>query len=341
MTQRLRDAPMFSQRQAISLPYDLPSQLIVVIDTEEEFDWSAEPNAQANQVSAMAHIDRVQSIFNEYGICPCYVIDYPVASQPQGYELLKQFAQAGQCEIGAQLHPWVNPPQTETVNRFNSYPGNLPAELERQKLKILQQTIADNFGAKPTTYKAGRYGFGPNTNGILQELGFNIDLSVCPPLDCRADGGPDYTRFEAHPFWFGGGSGERILEIPCSGGFIGWAHPMAIPLFGTAQRLHKFKAAGVLSKIGAVDRLMLSPEGFTPAEHIKLTRALYKQGVRTFTWSFHSPSVVPGNTSYVQNEAQLRVFLDSFRRFFDFFFEELRGQASSPVGMRKLLETYG
>jgi hypothetical protein len=35
------------------------------------------------------------------------------------------------------------------------------------------------------------------------------------------------------------------------------------------------------------------------------------------------------------------VFLDSFRQFFDFFFEELRGQASSPVGMRKLLETYG
>jgi len=77
MTQGFRDAPMFSQRQAISLPYELPPQLIVVIDTEEEFDWSAEPNAQANQVSAMAHIDRVQSIFNEYGICPCYVIDYP------------------------------------------------------------------------------------------------------------------------------------------------------------------------------------------------------------------------------------------------------------------------
>lgn len=328
---------MFSQRQAINLPYELPPQLIVVIDTEEEFDWSAEPDANANLVSAMDYIDRVQGIFEEYGICPCYVVDYPVASQSQGYRLLKQFAQKRQCEIGAQLHPWVNPPQQEVLSRFNTYPGNLPAALEREKLRILTEMIQQNFGQAPVAYKAGRYGFGPNTTGILQELGYSIDLSICPPLDFRSDGGPDYRRFDAHPFWFGG-SDKPILEIPCTGGFIGWAHPVAIPLFGAAQCLHKIKAAGVLSRVGAVDRLMLSPEGYTPTEHIKLVKFLYRQGVRTFTWSFHSPSVVPGNTSYVQSEAQLKEFLNSFRQFFDFFFGELRGQASSPVRMRKHLE---
>jgi len=60
--------------------------------------------------------------------------------------------------------------------------------------------------------------------------------------------------------------------------------------------------------------------------------------VRTFTWSFHSPSVVPGHTSYVQNEAQLRLFLDSFRQYFDFFFNELGGQASSPARIQTLME---
>jgi len=328
---------MFEKKKEIRLPLETPPQLIVVIDTEEEFDWNAEPDANANRVSAMAHIDRAQEIFNEYGICPCYVIDYPVASQPQGYELLKQFAEQGQCEIGAHLHPWVNPPQEEAVTVSNMYPGNLPEALEREKLRVLSDTIQQNFGQAPIAYKAGRYGFGPNTTGILHELGFDIDLSVCPPLDSRGDGGPDYRRFDSHPFWFGGPD-RPILEIPCTGGFIGWAHPMAIPLFQVAQRLRRFKAPGILSRIGAVDRLMLSPEGFTPAEHIKLTRALYKQGVRTFTWSFHSPSVVPGNTSYVQNEAQLKAFLDSFRQFFDFFFNELGGQASSPTRIRKYME---
>ncbi len=328
---------MFDQRKNVRLPTDSPPQLIVVIDTEEEFDWNAEPDSEANRVSAMAHIDRVQDIFNEYGIQPCYVIDYPVASQPQGFGLLKQYADKGQCEIGAHLHPWVNPPIEEELTKPNTYPGNLPAALERQKLIVLRDKIRENFGSEPVAYKAGRYGFGVNTTRILQELGFNIDLSICPPLDSRADGGPDYRRFDAHPFWFGGHE-KPILELPCTGGFIGWASAAAVPLFQTAQALRKFKAPGILSRLGAVDRLMLSPEGFSPAEHIKVTRALYNRGLRTFTWSFHSPSVVPGNTSYVQDELQLREFLDSFRRYFDFFFNELGGQASTPTRIRKHME---
>lgn len=329
---------MFEQRKNIRLPSESRPQLIVVIDTEEEFDWSAEPDSTANGVSAMAHIDRAQSIFNEYGIQPCYVVDYPVASQSQGYGLLKQFVEKRQCEIGAHLHPWVNPPIEETLSKPNTYPGNLPEALERKKLQVLRDKILENFGIAPVAYKAGRYGFGPNTAKILQELGFNIDLSVCPPLDCRADGGPDYRRFDAHPFWFGGNE-KPVLELPCTGAFIGWAGTAAIPLFETAQALRKFKAPGILSRLGAVDRLMLSPEGFTPTEHIKLTRALYSQGVRTFTWSFHSPSVVPGNTAYVRDDAQLRQFLDSFRRYFDFFFNELGGEASTPARLRKVMES--
>ncbi|AOY87503.1 WalW protein [Marinobacter salinus] len=329
---------MFDQRKDIRIAAEEPPQLIVVIDTEEEFDWNSEPDSAATGVSAMQHIDRVQSIFNEYGIRPCYVIDYPVASQAQGYELLRQFAQKGQCEIGAHLHPWVNPPVDEVLSKPNTYPGNLPQDLERQKLLVLRDKIQENFGSAPVAYKAGRYGFGPNTTGILQELGFNIDLSVCPPLDSRADGGPDYRRYDAHPFWFGGND-KPILELPCTGAFIGWASAAAIPLFQVAQALRKFKAPGILSRLGAVDRLMLSPEGFNSAEHIKLSRALYNRGVRTFTWSFHSPSVVPGNTTYVQDDAQLRKFLDSFRCYFDFFFDELGGQASTPTRIRKLMES--
>lgn len=328
---------MFDQRKDIRLPADSPPQLIVVVDTEEEFDWSADPDSQANRVSAMAHIDRAQAIFNEYGIRPCYVVDYPVASQPQGFGLLKQFADHGQCEIGAHLHPWVNPPVEEELSRPNTYPGNLPASLERQKLRILRDKITENFGTAPVAYKAGRYGFGVNTTGILQELGFNIDLSVCPPLDSRADGGPDYRRFDAHPFWFGGAE-RPLLELPCTGGFVGWAGSVSIPLFEVAQRLRKVRAPGILSRMGAVDRLMLSPEGFDSAEHIKLTRALYNRGLRTFTWSFHSPSVVPGNTTYVRDDLQLQRFLDSFRRFFDYFFNELGGVASTPTRVRKYME---
>ena len=327
---------MFNNKHKIELPEDLPAQLLVVVDTEEEFDWSAPPDAGANAVTAMDHIDRVQDIFNEYGITPCYVIDYPIASKPGGYQKLRDYAQRGQCEIGAHLHPWVNPPQSEPLNAANTYPGNLPAALEREKLSRLRDTIIRNLGVTPVAYKAGRYGFGPNTGQTLEQLGFSIDLSVCPPLDARADGGPDYRHFDARPFWFGSRP-DALLEIPCTGAFTGWASAAALPLYETALALKKLRAPGILSRLGAVDRLMLSPEGFTSAEHIRLTQTLYDQGLRTFTWSFHSPSVVPGHTSYVQTDQQLTEFLDRFRRFFDFFFNDLGGQATTPTRLHSLI----
>jgi len=328
---------MFDNKKSIELPEDLPAQLLVVVDTEEEFDWGAAPDSNANAVTAMDHIDRVQAIFNEYGITPCYVIDYPIASKAGGYRKLRQYAEQGQCEIGAHLHPWVNPPVTEKLTPANTYPGNLPAGLEREKLELLRDAIAENLGVTPVAYKAGRYGFGPNTGQTLEELGFSIDLSVCPPLDSRADGGPDYRRFDARPFWFGSRHSNALLEIPCTGGFLGWAGGAALPLYETALALKKLHVPGIMSRLGAVDRLMLSPEGFTSAEHIRLTRALYKQGLRTFTWSFHSPSVVPGHTAYVQSDDQLTEFLARFRRFFDFFFNELGGQATTPTRLRSLI----
>lgn len=328
---------MFDQREPIDLPLEAPPHLIVVVDTEEEFDWQAEPDPDASRVTAMARIDRVQNIFREYGICPCYVIDYPIANQPLGHTVLRRLVERGECEIGAHLHPWVNPLLGETMSRANMYPGNLPAALEREKLVTLIQTIRQRLGVSPVIYKAGRYGFGPNTPDILADLGFRIDLSVCPPLDSRGDGGPDYRRFDARPFWFGRAH-HRLLELPCTGAFVGWAGAWSLGVYELALKFRALRAPGILSRLGVVDRLMLSPEGFSSEEHIKLTRALYRRGVRTFTWSFHSPSVVPGHTAYVRDEPELRVFLERFRRYFDFFFNELGGVASTPTRMRALME---
>ncbi len=327
---------MFTNRREISLAPEIPPRLIVVVDTEEEFDWKSEPDRLANRVASMDHIRRVQDIFDGYGIRPCYVVDYPIASQPRGYESLREFRAAGRCEIGAQLHPWVNPPAREVLNRSNMYPGNLPEELERQKLEILRDIIADNFDCVPVAYKAGRYGFGKHTAGILADLGFSIDLSVCPPMDFSPEGGPDYSGYDASPFWFGS-STRPILEIPCTGGFVGWAGGYSRSLFALAGAFRLLRGPGILARLRAVDRLMLSPEGYSSEEHIRLTRDLFARGIRTFTWSFHSPSVVPGNTSYVDTPADLQVFLDSFYRYFDFFFGELGGEASSPSLLREQL----
>lgn len=173
--------------QPVRLPEAARPVLLVVVDTEEEFDWTKPLDRQSTSVSAMDHIERVQSIFDEFQVKPAYVVDYPVATQEQGYRPLRRFLDSGRAEIGAHLQPWVSPPHDETVNSYNSYPGNLPAELEARKLQVLTEAIAERFGRRPTIYKAGRYGFGPNTARALDTLGYEIDLSPTPPYDMRAD----------------------------------------------------------------------------------------------------------------------------------------------------------
>ncbi|MEE4384473.1 MAG: WalW protein [Pseudomonadales bacterium] len=287
----------------------------------------------------MASIHRVQRVFDRYGLVPCYVVDYPVVSKKEGVGPLQEIHADGRCEIGAQLHPWVNPPLVEELTRRNSYPGNLSPELERGKLRILRERIDEEFGVAPIVYKAGRYGFGSNTERILGEMGFRVDLSFCPPFDSTADGGPDYSREGADPFWFQGSAGASILEIPVTGAFVGWGGPLMRPLFGWADRLRQFRLPGALARARIVDRLMLSPEGYTFEEHVRLTRHLLARGTRVFTWSFHSPSVEPGHTPYVRSKVQLHAFLDQFERFFDFFFGEVQGQPTSPSALLARLDS--
>ena len=312
--------------------------LFVVVDTEEEFDWSAPFSRARTSVSAMRHIGRAQAIFDRFGIVPTYVVDFPVASQPEGVAPLQAFAADRRATVGAHLHPWVTPPFEEELGRSNSFACNLPAALERAKLTALSDTIGEAFGARPTVYKAGRYGLGARTLPMLAALGIDIDTSVNPHMDYSAEGGPDFRAFDARPRWIGR---DRLLEIPCTTGFAGLAgrtpgarlHALAV-----SSPWAQLRAPGVLARAGLLNRIMLSPEGSRLEEMVLLTKALLRQGVRTFTLSFHSPSVAPGHTPYVRTAADLEGFLRALERYFEFFFAELGGVASTPRAFRGALE---
>jgi hypothetical protein len=84
---------------------------------------------------------------------------------------------------------------------------------------------------------------------------------------------------------------------------------------------------------------VLSPEGYSHEEHVKITKYLYQKGVRTFTWSFHSPTVMPNTTPYVKNEQDVKKFLDSFHQYFDFFFNTMSGVATTPTKLKSQLDS--
>ena len=319
------------------LPSSHPPLLLVVIDTEEEFDWRR-PHARENtSVTAVAAQGKAQEIFARHAIVPTYVIDYPVASNPAAVAALRTFSDAGRCRIGTHLHPWVNPPHIEPVNAYNSYPGNLPSALEREKLKVLTDSIANNFGARPVVYKAGRYGVGPATTQILEELGYLVDVSVVPFTSFAGDGGPNFSAAAFHPSWFG--SNGALLEIPLSCGFYGLFRSLGPALFPRVSGRvgMRFRLPGMLARSGLLERIRLTPEGVDLAANMRLTRSLYAQGCRIFSFTYHSPSLVPGMTPYVGSDKELSCFLDTMDRFFSFFRMELGGRPSEPLEIYDLL----
>ena len=63
-------------------PADMPPTLLVVIDTEEEFDWNTTFDRGSTSVDNIGSQHLAQDLFTAAGIVPTYAIDYPVATTP-------------------------------------------------------------------------------------------------------------------------------------------------------------------------------------------------------------------------------------------------------------------
>jgi glycosyltransferase involved in cell wall biosynthesis len=320
-----------------------PPILIASIDAEAEFDWSGPFLRTHTSVKNLSHQRLGQDVFDRFAVRPIYFVDYAVASQPEGYEPLREIADAGLCEIGAHLQAWETPPFEEELSERTSYNHNLPAWLQKEKLTRLTEAIVANFGVRPLAYRAGRYGVGEEIAWILAALGYRIDMSVRPGIDLRRLHAPDFRRATARPYWFG--EDRALLEIPNTASFVGLfgssglAETRGMRLYDWLSRPEALKAhaPGLFARLGLLERIFLSPEGASFADMRRLTRALLARGHRVFVLSFHSSSLLPGSTQYVRSAEDLARFLGTIEAYLEFFFGEIGGQAMTPAEFRASL----
>jgi len=298
---------------------------LLTVDTEEEFDWSGPFTRSEHGLSHVAHIARFQEFCEELGVVPVYLVDWPIATSPAAVDIIGSAVNAGRAEVGIQLHPWVNPPFEEEVGPFTSYAGNLPPALEREKFTRLRDTIAEAFDTTPLIYRAGRYGLGPETAGLLRDTGVPIDSSVRANFDYRAGHGPDYRAHPLAPYWVDGE--KRLLELPLTTVYWGmlrrqgrWVHP----LLGKLPKM-----TGLFSRVGLLERIALTPEGVTAEEALRGIDMALDDRLPLLVLSFHSPSLAPGHTPYVRTEGDLDRLYDWFRRVY--LYLEMRGVAPTTV----------
>ncbi|RJT21110.1 WalW protein [Chakrabartia godavariana] len=306
---RLHPRPEFGRR------------FIIFVDTEEEFDWSADFSRASQSTRAIAALPAATARFNGMGVHPVYLCDYPVVTNADSAPIIGELARSGACDVGAHLHPWVTPPHREAVNIPNSFTGNLPEDLQFEKLATLTAALSDLLGAPPTVFRAGRYGLGSSTMAHLRALGYRMDVSVRSLFDYSNEEGPDYSSCPLWPWR----SSEGIVQMPLSSGWTG--HLRRFPGLYRSAGLR-----GPLARSAMLTRVPLTPEG-TPVEHaIEAIRAMVSDGLDIFSLSFHSPTLAMGHTPYVQSQADL----DRFWGWWDAVFEAFDTLGVTPVRYAEL-----
>ncbi len=299
---------------------------LLTVDTEEEFDWSGPFRQTGHGLDHVSRLGKFQQFCEGIGVTPVYLVDWPVATSPLAIEVLGAALKSGKAEIGIQLHPWVNPPHDEEINPHNSYAGNLPQELEREKFNRLRDVIEENFGTAPMIYRAGRYGLGPNSAEILRDAGIAIDSSVRSKFDYRDGHGPDFSHHPLVPYWLDEPRG--VLELPLTTVFWGMLRKQGDLLYPLLRR-HPL-ALGILSRLALLERIPLTPEGVSAEEALRGIDIALDDGLPLLVLSFHSPSLEPGNTPYVRTEDDLDRLYDWWRKIYAYL--QKRGVRPTTVG---------
>jgi hypothetical protein len=281
----------------IVLPAGFAPRFAIFADAEEEFDWHGPFRREATSTETIAALPEATQRFIEAGCVPTHLVDWPVIANEASADIMRTLHASGDCEIGTQLHPWVNPPFEEDVTRHNSYLGNLPRALQQAKLHALTEKIESVIGMRPEIYRAGRYGIGEHTAALLEEAGYRLDVSVRSRFDYRDQGGPD---FSAHPLWPWRIT-PQLSELPLTTIFTG-------PLRRWPTLHGNSRWNSLLSRGGMLDRVPLTPEGVPLAAAIAAIDQALEDGHQLFSLSFHTPTLVAGHTPYVRDDADLKLF---------------------------------
>ena len=299
--------------------------LLVGIDTEGDNQWSAE--ARANQTFENIYaLGTLHALFARHGVRPTYVITHPVATDPRSAEVLRGLLARGDCEIGAHHHAWETPPSTAEDLKRHLYALDLTPERFDAQLEALTTAIEEAVGARPVSYRSGRFGFSAAHVSSLEQAGYLVDSSVSP-LFCEAHkGGPDFADAPLTPYYLAydhatrpGSSG--VLELPLSSA-LHRRMPRALAL-AWARAPKPYQTKRVLRKLGLARVQWLRPSYSSLDDMCALARRLAADGVPLLNLIFHSSEAIVGGSPYNRTQGELDAFFERLDRFLAFATTEL------------------
>lgn len=181
---------------------------IITVDTEGDNLWGAPHDITTRNA---LYIPRFQALCERHGFRPVYLTNYEMAQSEVFLEFGRDVLARDAAEIGMHLHAWNSPPLSAlTADDFVHQPYLIeyPDALMQQKIHVMTSLLEHRFGQKMVSHRAGRWGFDRRYAAMLVAEGYKVDCSVTPGIDWgrnagdpAGNGGTDYTRFPARPYF--------------------------------------------------------------------------------------------------------------------------------------------
>jgi hypothetical protein len=124
--------------------------------------------------------ERLHPLFRRFGAKPTYLLSPEVLRDERCIEHL--YALDG-CEFGTHLHGELAEPGAFEPEVTSAVQREYPPELERAKLSWMTGLFRSVLDRAPRSFRAGRFGIGPHTVSILEDLGYAVESSVTPHVD--------------------------------------------------------------------------------------------------------------------------------------------------------------
>lgn len=283
------------------------ARLLVTIDTEcdKSPNWKvSSPVTHRNITEALPAV--LQPLFERYGVRPTYLLSPEVLTHPESVRTLKSFRDT---ELTTHLHGDFLTPQAKRHDMAGADTDDMQweygADLERAKMETLTELFRQQVGYQPLSFRAGRFGAGPHTGKILQDLGYLVDSSVTPHVTWTSRKGekyPDYRGYPEMPYYLGP---EGDIARPGAGGLLEVPVTVLAPgALGQAGGPVWFRPwySDTETLLRAMDAVLDEP----PVDGIH----------RPLMMMFHSVEVLAGASPYPQTEADVERYLGMLEAVF-------------------------
>ena len=324
---------------------------VITLDTEPDNEWGR-PRVATTENARF--VPRFHELCVSKGLKVTYLMTLEMAEDKFLRSYLAPRTQRGECEVGAHLHPWNTPPlvtQTEDDLKHHPYPFEYPADIQRQKLETLVTAIERCYGARPTSYKAGRWGLDGVHAALLDQLGFLVDTSVCPGVnwgpskgDPRGTGGPNFNAAPTLPYRLSSEDVCRpgslgLLEIPPT---IVFYSPIGRYVPGVRALYKRFRRVRRAFDRYHVGSLWLRPYPFMTVARLKRVAELaLRAGSPVLNLTLHSSELMPGGSPYNKTPASI----DNLFARLEEYFSHVQRQGVEAVTLseagRRLAATAG